>query len=136
MKIVYSNNEGFTLVELLVVLTIVSIMASVTVSVSYSMYQGYQAAVEAEKIVAVISSIRLESFLYNQEKELLTKEGSLMINNEAVKGFNNIFFSIEQPIKYFKTGTTSGGTIKMKFKNYKFALNIKSPFGDMTLNRE
>lgn len=130
------NNKGFTLIELLVVLAIVSMMASLTVSVTYSMYQAYQSAIEAEKIVATISTIRLESFLYSEEKRLESNDGKLLINKEPVKGYENIFFQIEQPIKYFKTGTTSGGSIKMTVNNYKFSLNIKSPFGDLTLNKE
>ncbi|MCX8069433.1 MAG: type II secretion system GspH family protein [Thermodesulfovibrionales bacterium] len=130
------KNRGFTLVELLVVLAIVSIMASVTVSVSYNMYQAYQSAVEAERVVALVSTTRLESFLYNKFNIISSKEGKLTVNSEPVKGYENIFFQVEQPIKYFQTGTTSGGIIKMTVNNYKFALYIKSPFGDLTLSKE
>jgi prepilin-type N-terminal cleavage/methylation domain-containing protein len=127
------NGKGFTLIELLLVVTIVGALMSVTIPVSYSMYERYKASASAEKALLLISKIRLDSFLYGQENTIVSEQGKLMINNKPANMPEEIFFQIDGPIRFFRTGATTGGEVKIGLGEYSFVIDIKSPFGVLTL---
>ncbi|MBI4691174.1 MAG: type II secretion system protein [Nitrospirae bacterium] len=126
------KGSGFTLIEILLVLSIVGIMLSVTLPVSYSMYQRYQSSLKAEDVLVLLSSLRRESFLYGEEKLVHSENGRLFINNES-KDFKDVFVQIDRPVKFYKNGTTSGGEVKIYVKDYTFLIDIESPFGALIL---
>ena len=49
--------QGFTLLELLMVVSLVILLLAVTLPVSYSMVQGYQASLQAEEMLLMLSPI-------------------------------------------------------------------------------
>lgn len=128
-----NRSDGFTLIELLLVVTVIGILMSVSIPVSYSMYERYQASLKAEKVLTLVSSVRLESFLYSEEKTITSTNGRIVINDKITDAPDDIFVQIDTPVKFFKTGTTSGGAIKIYAHNYSFVIDIESPFGELTL---
>lgn len=127
------NGKGFTLIELLLVVTIVGALMSVTIPVSYSMYERYTASAAAEKALLLISKIRLDSFLYGQENTIVSDRGKLMVNDKLVDMPEEMFFQIDSPIRFFRTGATRGGEVKIRLSDYSFVIEIESPFGALTL---
>jgi prepilin-type N-terminal cleavage/methylation domain-containing protein len=127
------NSKGFTLIELLLVVTIVGALMSVTIPVSYSMYERYKASASAEKALLLISKIRLESFLYGQENIIVSDRGKLMVNDKPADMPEDMFFQIDSPIQFFRTGATTGGEVKIRLSDYSFVIDIESPFGALTL---
>jgi len=127
--------KGFTLIELLVTLSIVTVVLAIAIPVSYTTYKGYQESLEAEKVLMLLSSIRRESFLYNREKFIEAKNGSLKIDG-AEKRFEGIYIYTEKPIIFYKNGTTSGGKIRLKMEYNAFLIYIDTPSGDLKFTRE
>ncbi len=127
--------KGFTLIELLITLSIVATVFAIAIPVSYTTYKGYRESLEAQKVLMLLSSIRRESFLYNREKFIEAKNGSLIIDG-AEKEFEGISIYIEKPIIYYKNGTTSGGKIGLKTENSAFLIYIDTPSGDLKFTRE
>jgi prepilin-type N-terminal cleavage/methylation domain-containing protein len=126
-------NKGFTLIELLIVITIIGMMFSVALPISYSMYERYQSSLEAEKILALVSSLRLEAFLHGQERLLEAKDGKLFVNGSEAGEYKGIFIQIDQPINFYKTGMTSGGEIKIYAGNNTFVIEVQAPLGSLTM---
>lgn len=127
------NSKGFTLIELLLVVTIVGVLMSVTIPISYSMYERYKVSVSAEKALLLISKIRLESFLYGQENTIVSDRGKLVVNDMPADMPEDMFFQIDSPIRFFRTGATTGGEVKIRLDDHSFVIDIESPFGALTL---
>ena len=121
--------NGFTLIELLIVITIIGMMFSVSVPISYSMYQRYQASLKAEKVLTLVSSVRMEAFLYSRDKLIESKEGRMFIDGADSGGLKDIFIQIDKPVRFYKTGTTSGGEITVYADNNTFLIEIQAPLG-------
>lgn len=129
------DKGGFTLIELLIVISIIGLMFSVTLPVSYSMYEGHQASLRAEKALVLISSSRMESFLHGEEKIIRSKDGRMLIDGIEPEGLGEVFFQIDTPIKFYKTGATTGGEIKLYAGAYSFVIDVGPLSGNMTLRQ-
>jgi len=125
--------KGFTLIEILLVVTIIGMMFSVSIPISYSMYQRYQASLKAEKVLTLVYSMRLEAFLYGREKLIESKDGRILIDGADPGGFENIFIQINSPIRFYRSGTTSGGEIKVYADSNTFLIEIHAPLGGMVM---
>jgi prepilin-type N-terminal cleavage/methylation domain-containing protein len=128
------ERKGFTLIEILIVVSIIGLMLSVSLPISYSMYQGYKASLKAEEVMIFISSLKRESFLYSEAKVLSSKDGVMIVNGKE-KTFDDTSIQIDQPIEFYKNGTTSGGALKIFVGNQAYSLNIQAPFGNIILER-
>ena len=82
-----------------------------------------------------ISSLKRESFLYSEAKVLSSKGGMITVNGKE-KTFDDTSIQIDQPIEFYKNGTTSGGTLKIFVGNQAYSLNIQAPFGNIILERK
>jgi prepilin-type N-terminal cleavage/methylation domain-containing protein len=127
--------KGFTLIEILLVISLIGLMLSVSLPVSYSMYTSYKASLKAEEVMIFISSLKRESFLYSEAKLLSSKDGVMTVNSEE-KIFADTFIQINQPIEFYKNGTTSGGTLNIYVGGQAYTLNVRTPFGDLILERK
>ena len=129
------NKKGFTLIEILIVLSIIGLMFSVALPISYSMYGSYKASLKAEEVMVFISSLKRESFLYSEAKVLSSKDGVMIVNGKE-KTFDDTSIQIDQPIEFYRNGTTSGGTLKIYVGDQAYTLNVQTPLGDIILERK
>ena len=129
------NQKGFTLIEILIVVSIIGLMLSVSLPISYSMYMSYKASLKAEEVMIFISSLKRESFLYSEAKILSSKDGVIIVNGKE-QVFNDTVIQIDPPIEFYRNGTTSGGTLKIYVGNQAYSLNVKAPLGDIILERK
>ncbi len=131
-----SRGAGFTLIEILISISIVGLMFTVAIPVSYSMYKAYKESLEAEKVLMLVSSLRRESFLHSKETILDAKEGRLVVDGTVKDDFKDIFIHTERSIVFYRNGTTSGGRIVLNTKDNIFYINIDAPFGGLRLTRQ
>ena len=129
------EKKGFTLMEILIVVSIIGLMLSVSLPVSYNMYSSYKASLKAEEVMIFVSSLKRESFLYSEAKMLSSKDGVMMVNGKE-KVFNDILIQIDPPIEFYRNGTTSGGTLKIYVGDQTHTLNVQAPFGTLFLERK
>jgi prepilin-type N-terminal cleavage/methylation domain-containing protein len=129
------DRRGFTLIEILLVISLVGLIFSVSLPVSYNMYTSYKASLKAEEVMIFISSLERESFLYSEAKLLSSKDGVLTVDNEE-KVFPDTFIEIDHPIEFYKNGTTSGGTLNIKVGGQAYAINVQAPLGGLLLERK
>ena len=120
------------MIELLIVVSIIGIMMTVALPISYEMYSRYKASLKAQEVMVVISDLRRESFLYSENKVLASTEDTLTVNGET-RSFVDTRIRIDPPIEFYRNGTTTGGVINLRIGDYVFILHIKAPLGDMNL---
>ena len=129
------KDKGFTLIEILLVVFLIGLIFSVSLPVSYNMYTSYKASLKAEEVMIFISSLKRESFLYSEAKLLTSKDGVMTVNGEG-KAFADTIIQIDQPIEFYKNGTTSGGILNISVGGQAYTLNVNTPFGDLILGRK
>jgi prepilin-type N-terminal cleavage/methylation domain-containing protein len=127
-------SRGFTLIEILLVISIIGLMFSVTLPISYDMYRSYKASLRAEEVMVFISSLKRESFLYNEMNVLSSKEGVMRVNGEE-KLIPETFIQVDFPIEFYKNGTTSGGILTLMINEQVYVLQVQAPLGKLFLER-
>jgi prepilin-type N-terminal cleavage/methylation domain-containing protein len=127
--------QGFTLIEILLVISIIGLMLSVTLPISYSMYNSYKASLKAEEVLLFVSTLKRESFLYSEAKILSSKEGVMTVNGKE-KTFIDILVNVDPPVEFYKNGTSSGGTLKINVGDQAYSLIVRAPFGEIFLERK
>ncbi|RKX59205.1 MAG: prepilin-type cleavage/methylation domain-containing protein [Thermodesulfobacteriota bacterium] len=128
------KTHGFTLVEILIVISIIGLIFSVTLPISYELYESYKNSLKAQKVMLYIASLKRESFLYSEEKDISSSEGILIVNGEP-KVFPGVYIVVKKPFKLFKNGTSNGGEIEIYVGGEKYKIVVSAPFGDLSLER-
>jgi len=121
---------GFTLIEILIALSILLLIFSITLPVSFSMLKYYKESQEVDKLVIFLSSLRRDAFLHNKEHIISEKDGILNIDGK-LNEIEGLKFFIDVPIIFYKNATSSGGIIIVNTSNFKFKVEISSPFGEI-----
>ncbi|MBF0565000.1 MAG: prepilin-type N-terminal cleavage/methylation domain-containing protein [Nitrospirae bacterium] len=127
-----SANSGFTLIELIIVMALVSLVVSVAVPASVGMYGRYRASLGAEKVLLFMSEMQREAFTSGQGIKVDAVEGTLTVKGNAYP-IDGTFSSIDGSIVFFENGTTSGGTVTVYVEGYAYYVVITPPFGGMVL---
>jgi prepilin-type N-terminal cleavage/methylation domain-containing protein len=135
-KLKIRDKTGFTLIEILLVVSIIGLIMGVSIPASYEMYLNYKNSLHAEEVLAYVSNVRRESFLYGQETVLSSKEGRIQPSKGELVSFADLFVQIDTPIKFYKNGTTSGGALRIRAGDTVYRLKVTAPFGNLLLERE
>ena len=128
-----TQSSGFTLIEILLVISIVALVMGVSVPASYQMYQSYKSSLKAEEVLTYVSNIRRESFLYGEETVLSSRDGRVQQGDGRLMIFSDLFVQIDTPIKFYKNGTTSGGLLKIQAGDSLYWLKVTAPFGNLLM---
>jgi hypothetical protein len=107
---------------------------SVALPVSYGMYNTYKASLRAQEVMTYVSELRRDAFLYSERKVLSSQDGNMTVEGSK-KIFNGINISIPKPIIFFRNGTSSGGIIVLSVGDVVQNLVVKTPLGDLSLER-
>jgi len=126
------NQKGFSLIELLIVVSVIGLMMTVALPISASMYARYQASLKAQEVMIAVSDLRREAFLYSESKIISAYRHQLTVNGES-RNFPGAQISVESPIQFYKNGTTSGGEISVRVGEHVFVVSVKAPLGDLKL---
>jgi prepilin-type N-terminal cleavage/methylation domain-containing protein len=128
------KKNGFTIIELLIVIILVGMVLSVIMPVSYGMYATYNASLRAQEVMTYVSGLRRDAFLYSERKVLSSQDGAITVDGSK-KIFNGIKINISEPIVFFRNGTSSGGVIELSVDEVDKSLVIHAPLGDLSLER-
>jgi prepilin-type N-terminal cleavage/methylation domain-containing protein len=128
------KKNGFTIIELLIVIILVGMVLSVALPVSYGMYETYKASLRAQEVMTYVSGLRRDAFLYSERKVLSSQDGNMTVNGEK-KIFKEMGVHISEPIVFFRNGTSSGGVIELSVGDVVQNLVVKTPLGDLSLER-
>jgi len=128
------KKRGFTVIELLIVVILVGMVLSVALPVSYGMYATYNASLRAQEVMAYVSELRRDAFLYGKRKVLSSQDGNITVDG-GKKIFSEIHVYLSEPIVFFPNGTSSGGIIVLSVSNVVQHLVVKAPLGDLSLER-
>lgn len=127
------NQKGFSLIELLIVVSIIGLMMTVVLPISTSMYARYKASLKAQEVMIAVADLRREAFLYSEKKIISASRHQLTVNGES-RSFPDAQISVDTPITFYKNGTTSGGFISVRVGEHVFVVNVKAPLGDLKLD--
>ena len=114
--------------------SIIGIMLSVSLPISFSMYENYKASLKAQEVMLFISGLRRDSFLYSEGKMLSSKNDMITVDGKE-KVFEDTRIRIDSPITFYRNGTTSGGKIYIYVGGQAYSLNVGTPLGDLFLTR-
>ena len=128
------KKNGFTIIELLIVIILVGMVLSVALPVSYGMYETYKASLRAREVMTYVSGLRRDAFLYSERKVLSSQDSTITVDGSK-KIFNGIKINISEPIVFFRNGTSSGGVIELSVGDVVQNLVVKTPLGDLSLER-
>lgn len=129
-----SRENGFTIIELLIVVMLMGIVLSVILPVSYDMYASYKASMRAQEIMTYVSGIRREAFLYSERKIISAQDGNITVDGETKK-FNEVRINIAEPVVFFRNGTSSGGVIVLRMGEVVQRIVVQAPLGSLSLER-
>ncbi len=126
--------RGFTLVEVLIVIAIIGLIFSVSLPISYELYESYKNSLRAQEVLLFVASLKREGFLYSEEKEISSSGGALMVNGEP-KFFSGVYVEVREPFKFFKNGTSDGGEIEILVGGERYRITVSVPFGELLFER-
>jgi general secretion pathway protein G len=149
MRYSTTNSFGFTLLELLAVLLILSLLAGMVAPRLSKMYESVQIAFERDEVLAQLNGLNYLAFQQSQdfvltrfpvekgandnlesaeklEKEAITNELPL----ELPEGWQ---IRADTPIFFRANGACSGGMVYLQFQERSFRVQLKPPFCDQKL---
>jgi prepilin-type N-terminal cleavage/methylation domain-containing protein len=129
------EKKGFTLLELLVVIVLITLMFSLALPASYDMVHRYKAAIHAQEVMTYVSGVHRDAFLYSRRHLLDSRDNVLTVDGEEVP-FTDILISVEEPILFYRSGATSSGLIRISAGDIRYILSVTAPSGALNLEAE
>ncbi|MBF0344267.1 MAG: prepilin-type N-terminal cleavage/methylation domain-containing protein [Nitrospirae bacterium] len=126
---------GFTLIEMLIVIFIVSLIFSVALPVTMRSFQRYAASLEAEKVLVLMSKVQRGAFAMGFDSYVKTVDGLIFVNGEE-NSIPDVFARLDKPIIFYGNGTTSGGRLVVYVNDFTFSVTVAAPFGSITMSQD
>jgi general secretion pathway protein G len=136
-------DSGYTILELLVVIFLISLLAGLAVPRLTSMYDSVQQAYEREEVLARLGGLGYLAFQQSRDFELVSypvetndnnpsntsafteKKASRPIPLELPAGWQ---IRAEQPIQFFANGVCEGGMVYVLRQQQQFQVQLVPPF--------
>lgn len=131
-----TRERAFTLIELLLVLLIVGMFFGITVPSGVRYYERYKGALEAEKILLLLSEKRREAFLLGRDLMVLSENGTLLISDNSSYTPKEGSIELKKPFYFLATGTTDGGEVYYYNRGYTYVIEIVAPFAEFRMRIE
>lgn len=106
------STEGFTLIEILVVLVITGLLAGVALPRLLAMSQRYEIAAQRESLLTEISNLGYRAYSSGQPAEL-TSLAAPATANAPISIPRGWRIEAQQPVRYSFNGICSGGKITL-----------------------
>ncbi len=123
--------QGFTLLEIVVVLAILSLVAGMVMPHTAKVVQRFQAAAERDEIFKQLSDLGVQARRNARGFELYhysAADSSLPL--QLPEGW---VLQAEAPVRYRANGFCEGGTVKLQRNDTIFMLNLKPPYCQLIL---
>lgn len=120
------GGSGFTLLELLVVLVLMGLLASVVLPRMSLLYEKTMASFELEDIRLALARIPLQTYLSNSSYELkeLPSLDKTLMPIQIPDGWR---VTAEHPIIYQSNGICLGGVVSAQYGNVQYQLVLNAP---------
>lgn len=82
---IHHNSPAFTLIETILVIVIAGFVVSLVAPNLIKTYEKVQASAEEQKLIDVLSSVQMKSFLRKTEYQVILDKHTLLIENTPVK---------------------------------------------------
>ena len=126
------RENGFTIIELLMVIVIMGFLFSTVLPISYNLYCSYKTSLSANEAMLFISGVRREAFVYSERKVVASQDSDLLVDGEK-KAIKGVRVHIPNPIVFYPNGSSSGGVISLLIGEDNYKLEVRSPLGDLSL---
>lgn len=115
--------KGFTLLELLLVLSLIGIMLAIAAPNIQTLYRGFQNSMIQQDIEKQLNHISFKVYLNGQDFEL-TKESA----QNVITLPEDVEISLDNPIFYRFNGICKGGTLQIETNSKKWHYLLEAPF--------
>lgn len=126
------QKQGFTLIEMVVVVALVALIFSAVLPISFNMIARYRASLKAQKVLLYVSQIRRDAFLYSEKFCLTSQDMRLTVDGNRAP-FEEIRVQVLEPIFFYSNGTTSGGRIDLFVDSEVFHVDVAAPLGGLVM---
>ncbi len=139
------SQQGFTLLELLVVLVVLSLLTGLAAPRLMAMYDSFHATLERDEVLVQLGKLNYLAFQQGHDFELTTYPAIQKINTESEKTefeiinkektINNFLelpkgwrVHTKMPILFRANGVCSGGLIYLNHQVQEFRVQLDPPF--------
>jgi general secretion pathway protein G len=124
---IYPRANGFTLLELLIVLLVLGLVSGLILPRLSNIYDGMVTIYEKEDILVQLNSLHFKVFQYGQVFDLI----SYPLPKDAPKLLElppNWILKTETPIRFRSNGSCSGGHLTLLHGEEIFKVKLEPPF--------
>lgn len=124
---IYPRANGFTLLELLIVLLVLGLVSGLVLPRLSNIYDGMVTMYERDDILVQLNSLHFKVFQYGQVFDLI----SYPLPKDAPKLLElppNWTLTTETPIRFRSNGSCSGGHLTLLHGEESFSIKLEPPF--------